>query len=670
MATKAKPAKKTVKATPKKVVARKVVAKKVVKKAAPAKAAVKFKATKLKLVRPVPSDIDIAQAAKVKPITQIAAELGIRDNELEMYGPYKAKVKLEILERLKNRPNGKYVDVTAITPTPLGEGKSTTMVGLSQALGAHLGKRVFTCIRQPSQGPTFGIKGGAAGGGYSQVIPMEDFNLHLTGDIHAITAAHNLVAAALDARVMHEKIQDNEKLFNALCPVDKKGNRRFSPNMMRRLKKLGIEKTDPNELTPEERARFARLDIDEATITWRRVVDINDRMLREIQVGLGKDEAGHEHKSGYDISVASEIMAVLALTTDLADMRERFGRMVVATNKRGEAITAEDLGVAGAVTVLMKDAIKPNLMQTLEGTPAFVHAGPFANIAHGQSSIIADRIALKLADYVITESGFGADIGMEKFFDIKCRYSGLIPQVVVMVATVRALKMHGGGPKVVAGKPLAPEYTDENLDLLRAGLSNLERHVQNALKFGVNVVIAVNSFATDTPAEVELIRDAAIKMGAMDAVVSSHWSDGGAGAKKLAEAVIKAAEMPTNFKFLYPLEDTIKEKIETIAREIYRADGVDYSPEAEEQIERYTRLGFDKLPICMAKTHLSFTTDASKKGAPTGFRIGVREIRASVGAGFLYPILGDMRTMPGLPTRPVFYDVDLDLKTGKVLGLF
>jgi methylenetetrahydrofolate dehydrogenase (NADP+)/methenyltetrahydrofolate cyclohydrolase/formyltetrahydrofolate synthetase len=531
MATKAKPAKKTVKATPKKVVARKVVAKKVVKKAAPAKAAVKFKATKLKLVRPVPSDIDIAQAAKVKPITQIAAELGIRDNELEMYGPYKAKVKLEILERLKNRPNGKYVDVTAITPTPLGEGKSTTMVGLSQALGAHLGKRVFTCIRQPSQGPTFGIKGGAAGGGYSQVIPMEDFNLHLTGDIHAITAAHNLVAAALDARVMHEKIQDNEKLFNALCPVDKKGNRRFSPNMMRRLKKLGIEKTDPNELTPEERARFARLDIDEATITWRRVVDINDRMLREIQVGLGKDEAGHEHKSGYDISVASEIMAVLALTTDLADMRERFGRMVVATNKRGEAITAEDLGVAGAVTVLMKDAIKPNLMQTLEGTPAFVHAGPFANIAHGQSSIIADRIALKLADYVITESGFGADIGMEKFFDIKCRYSGLIPQVVVMVATVRALKMHGGGPKVVAGKPLAPEYTDENLDLLRAGLSNLERHVQNALKFGVNVVIAVNSFATDTPAEVELIRDAAIKMGAMDAVVSSHWSDGGAGAK-------------------------------------------------------------------------------------------------------------------------------------------
>jgi formyltetrahydrofolate synthetase len=469
---------------------------------------------------------------------------------------------------------------------------------------------------------------------------------------------------------MHEKMQDDEKLFNALCPLDKKGNRKFSTNMMRRLKKLGIEKTDPNELTPEERSRFARLDIDEATITWRRVVDINDRMLREIQVGLGKDEVGHEHRTGYDIAVASEIMAVLALTTDLEDMRERFGRMVVASNKRGEAVTAEDLGVAGAITVLMKDAIKPNLMQTLEGTPATVHAGPFANIAHGQSSIIADRIALKLADYVITESGFGADIGMEKFFDIKCRYSGLVPQVVVLVATVRALKMHGGGPKVVAGKPLASEYTDENLDLLRAGLPNLERHIQNALKFGVNVVVAVNSFATDTPAEVEIVREASMKMGAMDAVVSTHWADGGAGAKKLALAVIKAAEMPTNFQFLYPLEDTIKEKIETIAREIYRADGVDYSPEAEEQIARYTRQGFDKLPICMAKTHLSFTTDASKKGAPTGFRIGVREIRASVGAGFLYPILGDMRTMPGLPTRPVFYDVDLDLKTGKVVGLF
>jgi methylenetetrahydrofolate dehydrogenase (NADP+)/methenyltetrahydrofolate cyclohydrolase/formyltetrahydrofolate synthetase len=632
-----------------------------------------FTPTRIKLLRPVPSDIEIAQAAKLKPIVQIAAELGIRENELELYGPYKAKIKLEVLERLKNKPNGKYIDVTAITPTPLGEGKTTTTVGLSQALGAHLGRKVITAIRQPSQGPTFGIKGGAAGGGYSQVIPMEDFNLHLTGDIHAITAAHNLVSAALDARVMHEKMQDDEKLFNALCPLDKKGNRRFSPTMLRRLKKLGINKANPNDLTPEERSCFARLDIDESTITWRRVIDINDRFLREIEVGRGKDEAGHEHMSGYDITVASEIMAVLALTTSLEDMRERFGRMVVATNKRGEAVTAEDLGVAGAVTVLMKDAIKPNLMQTLEGTPATVHAGPFANIAHGQSSIIADMIALKLVGkngFVITESGFGADIGMEKFFDIKCRYSGLVPQVVVLVATVRALKMHGGGPKVVAGKPLAPEYTDENLDLLRAGLPNLERHIQNALKYGVNVVVAVNSFATDTPAEVEIIREAALKMGAMDAVVSTHWADGGAGSIELAKAVIKAAEKPSNFEFLYPLEMPIKEKIETIAREIYRADGVDYTPQAEDQIARYTRLGFDKLPICMAKTHLSFSTDATKKGAPTGFRITVREIRASVGAGFLYPILGDMRTMPGLPTRPVFYDVDLDLETGKVVGLF
>ncbi|MBK8780414.1 MAG: formate--tetrahydrofolate ligase [Anaerolineales bacterium] len=663
MATKAKSAKKSAK----KVVAKKVAA----KKAAPAKAQVTFKPTKLKLLRPVPSDIDIAQAAKLKPILQIAQELGIRENELELYGPYKAKIKLEILDRLKSRKNGKYVDVTAITPTPLGEGKTTTTVGLSQALGAIFGKKVITAIRQPSQGPTFGIKGGAAGGGYSQIIPMEDFNLHLTGDIHAITASHNLVAAALDARVMHEKMQDDEKLFNALCPVDKKGNRKFSPTMLRRLQKLGIKKTNPNDLTPEERSLFARLDIDEKTITWRRVIDINDRFLREVEVGRGKDEAGHEHMSGYDITVASEIMAILALTTSLEDMRDRFGKMVVATNKRGEAVTAEDLGVAGAVTVLMKDAIKPNLMQTLEGTPATVHAGPFANIAHGQSSIIADKIALKLADYVVTESGFGADIGMEKFFDIKCRYSGLIPQVVVLVATVRALKMHGGGPKVVAGKPLAAEYTDENLELLRAGLPNLERHVQNALLYGVNVVVAVNSFATDTPAEVELIREAAMKMGAMDAVVSTHWADGSKGAKKLAEAVIKAADKPSKFQFLYPLDTTtIKEKIEKIATAIYRADGVDYSPEAEEQIERYTRLGFDKLPICMAKTHLSFTTDATKKGAPTGFRISVREIRASAGAGFLYPILGDMRTMPGLPTRPVFYDVDLDMKTGKVLGLF
>jgi formyltetrahydrofolate synthetase len=363
-------------------------------------------------------------------------------------------------------------------------------------------------------------------------------------------------------------------------------------------------------------------------------------------------------------------MAILALTTSLEDMRDRLGMMVVATSKSGEAVTAEDLGVAGALTVLMKDAIKPNMMQTLEGTPAFVHAGPFANIAHGQSSIIADKIALKLADYVVTESGFGADIGMEKFMDIKCRYSGLVPQVVVLVATVRALKMHGGGPKVVAGKPLAAEYTDENLDLLQKGLPNMTQHIENALKYGVNVIVAVNSFANDTTAEVELVRKAALEAGAMDAVVSRHWMDGGKGALALAEAVVKAAEKPTKFKFLYDLNRPIKEKIETICREIYRADGVDYSPEAEAKIELFTKLGFADLPLCMAKTHLSFTDNAAVKGAPRGFRVMIRDIRASVGAGFLYPLLGEMRTMPGLPTRPVFYDVDLDLKTGKVVGLF
>ncbi|MBN1146789.1 MAG: formate--tetrahydrofolate ligase [Anaerolineales bacterium] len=630
----------------------------------------KFTPLVLKLRDPVPSDIEIAQEADIKLITQVAEEVGLLPEELELHGNYKAKVRLEVLERLKDVPDGKYIDVTAITPTPLGEGKSTTMMGLSQALGAHLGKRVFTCIRQPSQGPTFGIKGGAAGGGYSQVIPMEDFNLHLTGDIHAITAANNLLAAAIDTRMYHESKQSDERLFNALCPPDKEGKRKFSPSMLKRLAKLGIDKTDPNELTPEERSRFSRLDIDPETVTWRRVVDTNDRFLREIEIGLGPEEQMPRH-TGFDITVASEIMAILALTTDLADLRERMGRIVIGTNKQGEAVTAEDLGAAGAMTVLMADAIKPTLMQSLEGTPVFVHAGPFANIAHGNSSIIADRIALKLADYVVTESGFGADIGMEKFFDVKCRYSGLVPQVVVLVATVRALKMHGGGPKVVAGKPLDAAYTEENLDLLRAGLCNLQHHIRNAKRFGVNVVVAVNSFATDTLAEVELVRQAAIEAGAEDAVVARHWMEGGAGAKALAEAVVKAAEKPTQFEFLYPLKGTsIKDKIEIICKQIYGADGVEYTPEAEKKIELYTRLGFDELPMNMAKTHLSLSHDPALKGVPKGYTIPIRDIRASVGAGFLYPLLGTMRTMPGLPTRPVFYDVDLDLETGRVVGLF
>ncbi|MEL7646182.1 MAG: formate--tetrahydrofolate ligase, partial [Anaerolineaceae bacterium] len=440
--------------------------------------------------------------------------------------------------------------------------------------------------------------------------------------------------------------------------------------MQGRLKKLGITETDPEKLSPEERARFARLDIDPATVTWRRGVDVNDRMLRGITVGQGSDEKGFELHTNYTISVASELMAILALSTSLADMRARIGRIVIGQSRSQEPITAEDLGVAGALTVLMKDTIKPNLMQTLEGTPVLVHAGPFANIAHGNSSIIADMVALKLADYVVTESGFGADMGMEKFFDIKCRYSGNIPNAVVLVATVRALKMHGGGPKVTAGTPLAAEYTSENLDLVRAGADNLLAHCRIAAKFGIPVVVAINRFPTDTDAELELVRQIAVKEeGVVDAVVCDHYSRGGAGALELGKAVMKAANLPPKFDFLYPLEASIKEKIETIAREVYGADGVDYSEQAEERVQAYTRLGYDKLPICMAKTHLSLSHDPALKGVPKGFRIPIRDISASIGAGFLYPLLGTMSTMPGLPTRPAYYDIDIDFETGKILGL-
>lgn len=619
----------------------------------------------IKITHPVPSDIEIAQAAELRPILDVAHEVGLRDDDLELFGKYKAKVHLKVRDRLKNQPNGKYIDVTAITPTPLGEGKTTTTVGLSQALGAHRNQRVFTCIRQPSMGPTFGIKGGAAGGGYSQIIPMEDFNLHLTGDIHAITAANNLLAAQIDARMLHERaITDDDKLAKALCP-----DGTFAPSIAKRAARLGINATNLSELNADEKRKLFRLDIDPDSITWQRVMDINDRMLRKIEIGLGEEEKGSERFTGFDITVASEIMAILGLTTSLPDMRERFSKMVIGTNRNGEPVTAEDLGVAGAITVLMKDAIMPNLMQTLEGTPAFVHAGPFANIAHGNSSIIADQIALKLADYVVTESGFGADIGMEKFMDIKCRYSGLIPNAVVMVATIRALKMHGGGPKVVAGRPLDKAYTEENIELLEKGLPNLLRHIENAKKYGIPVVVAINSFKYDTDNELKFLERVVEESGSV-AVKATHWMNGGAGAAELADAVMDAAKQTNNFQFLYPLDLPIKQKIEIIAREIYRADGVDYSPEAEEKIELYTRNGFADLPICMAKTHLSFTADAALKGAPTGFRIPIRDIRASVGAGFLYPLVGSMRTMPGLPTRPVFYDVDLDLKTGKVMGLF
>src|SRR5580700_1627077 len=624
------------------------------------------------LLTNVPSDLEIAQAAVPLRIEQIASEAGILPDELELYGKTKAKVHLSIRDRLKDVPNGKYIVVTAITPTPLGEGKTTTTVGLSQALGAHLGKKVFTCIRQPSQGPTFGIKGGAAGGGYSQIIPMEEFNLHLTGDIHAITAANNLLAAAIDARMLHEQSSTDEQLFERLCPPSKEGSRKFSPVMLRRLRKLGISKTDPNELTPEERSRFARLDIDPASITWRRVLDTNDRMLRGITIGQGPEEKGFTRSTAFDIAVASEIMAVLALATDLADMRDRLGRMVIGSNKAGEPITADDIGASGALTVLMKDTVMPNLMQTIEGTPAFVHAGPFANIAHGNSSIVADQIALKLVGsdgYVLTEAGFGADMGFEKFCNIKCRYSGLKPDGAVLVATIRALKMHGGGPKVVAGKPLADAYTQENLDLLEKGCANLLRLIANVRSFGIPVVVGVNRFKDDTDAEVALVRRLAIAAGAADAVVSNHWALGGAGAVELGKAVIAACEQPSDFHFLYSLDLSIKEKIEKIVKDMYGGAGVEYSPEAEKKVELYTRQGFDKLPICMAKTQYSLSHDPNLKGAPSGFTVPVRDIRASVGAGFLYPLLGTMATMPGLSTRPGYYDVDLDTATGRIIGL-
>ena len=440
--------------------------------------------------------------------------------------------------------------------------------------------------------------------------------------------------------------------------------------MQNRLKKLGIDKDDPDQMTEEERSRFVRLDIDPDKVTWMRGIDTNDRYLREITVGQSPTENGITRKTGFYITVASEIMAVLALTTDMIDMRRRLGEMVVALDRNGNSVTADDLGVAGALTALMKDAIKPTLMQTLEGTPVFVHAGPFANIAHGNSSVLADKIGLKLADFVITESGFGADMGMEKFFNIKSRYSGLIPSVVVLVATVRALKMHGGGPVVSAGKPLDHAYIEENLDLLRKGMDNLLHHIKIARNFGVPVVVAVNQFYTDTNAELELVRKVAIEEGgAADAVISNHWEFGGKGAKDLAEAVVRASEMPADFNFLYPLDWPIKKKIETIAREIYGADGVEYSEEAEERIAEYNRLGFDKLPICMAKTHLSLSHDPALKGAPKDFTIPIRDVKASVGAGFLYPVLGKISTMPGLPTRPAFMDIDIDPQTGKIVGL-
>ncbi|NXU44751.1 C1TM protein, partial [Drymodes brunneopygia] len=597
---------------------------------------------KLQPLSPVPSDIEISRAQSPKAVDVLAKEIGLLTDEIENYGQTKAKVRLSLLERLKDQPDGKYVLVAGITPTPLGEGKSTVTLGLVQALTAHLNINSFACLRQPSQGPTFGVKGGAAGGGYAQVIPMEEFNLHLTGDIHAITAANNLLAAAIDARILHENSQSDKSLYNRLVPVVN-GMRGFSAIQLARLRRLGINKTDPATLTEEESSKFARLDIDPSTITWQRVVDTNDRFLRKITVGQGNTEKGFARQAQFDIAVASEIMAILALTTSLQDMKERLGRIVVANDKKGEPVTAEDLGITGALAVLMKDAIKPTLMQSLEGTPVFVHAGPFANIAHGSSSVLADKIALKLVGekgFVVTEAGFGADIGMEKFFNIKCRASGLVPSVVVLVATVRALKMHGGGPNVTAGAPLKKEYTEENLQLVADGCCNLQKQIQIAQLFGVPVVVALNIFKTDSPAEIDLVCKIAKESGAFDAVPCNHWSAGGKGAIKLAQAVEKAANQKNSFKYLYNLELPIVEKIRTIAQKVYGAEDIELSPVAQSQADRYTRQGFGNLPICMAKTHLSLSHQPERKGVPTGFILPISDMRASIGAGFIYPLVG------------------------------
>jgi methylenetetrahydrofolate dehydrogenase (NADP+)/methenyltetrahydrofolate cyclohydrolase/formyltetrahydrofolate synthetase len=653
----------------------------------------------LKLLQPVPSDIAVSRAQRPKLITKLAQEIGIAPHELEPYGAYKAKVSLDVLSRLEHRRDGRYILVAGITPTPLGEGKSTTTIGLTQALSGSLGRIAFANVRQPSQGPTFGIKGGAAGGGYSQVIPMEEFNLHLTGDIHAITAANNLLAAAIDTRMFHEDTQKTGPLYKRLVPA-KKGKRTFLPSMIKRLQKFGINKTNPDELTEEEITKFARLDIDPETITWRRVLDVNDRHLRGITIGQAPTESKIAPRAtGFDISVASECMAVLALATDLADLRERLGKMVVASSRAGDPVTAEDLGVAGALATLMKDAVKPNMMQTLEGTPVFVHAGPFANISIGNSSIIADRVALKLAGtepeedaernekvgFVVTEAGFDFTMGGERFMNIKCRASGLVPDVVVIVATVRALKVHGGGPEISPGAQLHEIYRTENVEILRKGCINLAKHIANAKSYGVNVVVAINKFETDTEAEVQVIREEAIAAGAEDAIAANHWAEGGKGAVDLAKGVIAAAEKAeaANFHLLYSAEpasdsasstsvqdSAIYQRLQTICQKMYGAASISLSPIAEQKLATYTKQGFSHLPVCIAKTQYSISHDPALKGAPEGFDVPIRDVRLAAGAGYLYALAADIQTIPGLPTAPGYLNVEIDGQTGEIDGLF
>jgi formate--tetrahydrofolate ligase len=565
----------------------------------------------------IPSDLEIAQKAKLKPISRMARELGILDKEIEPYGKYMAKISLDLLKRLRKKRNGKFITVTAITPTPLGEGKTVTAFGLGQAL-AKIGKKVCNTCRQPSKGPTFGIKGGACGGGYSQVLPMEDINLHFTGDVHAMETAHNLLAASIDAHILH-------------------GN---------------------------------KLDIDPTNITWRRCEDLSDRILREVAIGLDTTARGYPRRTGYDITVATETMAILALTTGLFDLRKRLGRIVIGFRHNGKPVTAEDLKIAGAMCVLLKKAIKPNLVQTTENTPVFNHCGPFANVAHGNNSALADMMALKLADYVVTESGFGADCGFEKLVNVKCRQSGLKLDGAVIVATVRALKMHGGAFKARPGVPLDKKLIARpNMKALEKGCENLAKQIENVHIHGIPVACAINRFSTDTDEEIEFVRKKAIELGAEDACVSEVWEKGGKGGIKLARAVVKMLDKPHKMKLLYGNNASIKKKIEIVAAKIYGASGVDYLPLAEERIRLYTKLGYAKFPINMAKTHLSLSHDPKLKGVPKNFRVPIRDVRASVGAGFLYPVLGAMRTMPGLPSVPAATKVDID-RNGKTVGLF
>jgi formate--tetrahydrofolate ligase len=561
-----------------------------------------------------PTDLEIARSASLKPLDDIASGIGLGSHLLEPYGEQVVKIKLAAIDELADAPKAKYVVVTAITPTPLGEGKTTTTVGLGQGF-KHIGKRATVAIRQPSMGPTFGIKGGAAGGGYSQVVPMEVLNLHLTGDMHAVTAAHNLLAAMID-------------------------NHLFQGN------KLGL---DVNE------------------ITWRRVLDVNDRALRNIVIGLGPRADGVTRQTGFDITAASEVMATLALCSSLADLRQRLGRIVVGYTAAGSPVTAQELQAAGSMAVILRDAIKPNLLQTLENTPVLVHTGPFGNIATGNSSVVADLIGIHTGDYLVTEAGFGADMGAERFFNIKCRNSGLRPDAAVIVATVRALKAHSGKYKIIAGKPLPPELLRENPDDVMEGAANLRKQIENVVMHGIPAVVAINAFPTDHPSEHQAIREVAAEVGARSAVCT-HFADGGRGAAELAEAVAEAADEPSDFRFLYPDEASLKEKIEIIAARVYGAARVDYSVRASKQLDTYERAGFGRLPICVAKTHLSISSDPSLKGAPTGWALPVREVRASVGAGFVYPICGEMRTMPGLSANPAAARIDID-DEGEIIGL-